>query len=67
MNNQIITPIGSTISYFLSTAVKVYPCAFRGNDDNNNPFDTEARSRTEKNVVNKYSKFTAKVASYVVD
>ena len=67
MSNKIITPAESAISYFLSDAIKVYPCAFRGYNDANVPFDTEARARTEKNVVNKYSKLSAKIGSYVID
>ena len=53
-------------NYFKSKDVKVFPCAYRGQDENKEPINPEASSFTEYNFTNIYSKQGNKKESFIV-
>lgn len=55
------------MSYFLSNNIKVFPCAYRGYNDENILFNPEAGTTSEYSFINPYHKFSARKESYVVD
>lgn len=53
-------------NYFKSKDVKIFPCAYRGQDANNEPINPEASSFTEYNFTNIYSKQGKKKESFII-
>ena len=53
-------------NYFKSKDVKVFPCAYRGQDENKEPINPEASSFTEYNFTNIYSKQGEKKESFII-
>lgn len=52
--------------YFKSEDVKVFPCAYRGQNASNEPINPEASSFTEYNFTNIYSKQGEKKESFII-
>lgn len=53
-------------NYFKSTDVKIFPCAYRGQNASNEPINPEASSFTEYNFTNIYSKQGEKKESFII-
>ena len=53
-------------NYFKSNDVKIFPCAYRGQDAHNEPINPEASSFTEYNFTNIYSKQSEKKESFII-
>ena len=53
-------------NYFKSTDVKIFPCAYRGQNASNEPINPEASSFTEYNFTNIYSKQGDKKESFII-
>ncbi len=53
-------------NYFKSKDVKIFPCAYRGQDSNGTPINPEASSFTEYNFTNIYSKSGLKKESFII-
>ena len=53
-------------NYFKSKDVKIFPCAYRGQDRNDAPINPEASSFTEYNFTNIYSKPGLKKDSFII-
>lgn len=53
-------------NYFKTTDVKIFPCAYRGQNASNEPINPEASSFTEYNFTNIYSKQGEKKESFII-
>ena len=53
-------------NYFKITDVKIFPCAYRGQNASNEPINPEASSFTEYNFTNIYSKQGEKKESFII-
>lgn len=53
-------------NYFKSADVKIFPCAYRGQNASNEPINPEASSFTEYNFTNIYSKQGEKKESFII-
>lgn len=53
-------------NYFKSTDVKIFPCAYRGQNASNEPINPEASSFTEYNFTNIYSKQGEKKEGFII-